>query len=193
MTDTYLNSYNPLAVQKEFSSTFKDLEEAKETFIRYYGDIDKFKGGDNEVRDTSMEESMALVAFGFCHVCAGNGGYWCCCCSHRACPCAATNQAFYVDCCDFCDGTGQWKDKNKKIDYTSEAHKDQFEKSERAISKFEEQKKEKERLLCLDEENEDYQRFTAKERRLFKDGMDCLVNSKLPFQLKTNAIQITRK
>lgn len=154
---TYTKRYNKEAVKKEFGSGFSSIEEAKATFIKYYGDIDKFKGGDNEVRNTSMEESMALVAFGYCYVCEGIGGYWCSCCCHRACPCAATNQSFYIDCCNFCDGTGQWKDEDGEIDCNSEAHKDQFEKSERAISKFEEQKKEDERLKRLEEENLDYE------------------------------------
>ena len=157
--DTYTKRYNNEAVKKEFGSGFSSIEEAKTTFNKHYGDIDKFKGGDNEVRNASMEEAMALVAFGFCSICEGVGGYWCPCCCHRACPCAVTNQSFYIDCCGYCDGTGQWKNRDGEINYNSEAHKEQFQRSEGAISKFGEQKKEAERVKRLEEENQDYQRL----------------------------------
>ena len=190
--DTYTKRYNSELVEKEFGLCFSSIEEAKANFIKYFGDIDKFKGGNNQVRESSMKEDMALVAFGFCHICSGVGGYWSSCCSHRACPCASTNQAFYINSCGFCDGTGKLKEE-KEVVFDTKAHKDQFKKSEEAIFKFEKQKKEAERDIQLEEENQDYRHFTDKERNFFKDGIDCLINSREPFELDVGFMRMTKK
>ena len=137
MEDLYKKSYNSEAVEKEFGCGFKGgLAEAKAIFIKNFGELSEFKGAGNTVDDSlsrGQEEDAALIAFGFCHVCAGNGNHWISCCGDRRCPCQSTGQAFF----------GKWEATIKA----------QFEMSQKAIKQSYLQDQEKEQRLRYEEEN----------------------------------------
>ena len=133
--DLYEQLYNPEAVKKQFGWDFEGgLNEAKNEFIKYFGELSKFKGAGNTVDDSvsrSQTEDGCLVAFGFCHVCAGNGTHWVCCCGDRRCPCQQTNQSFFCK-CGYCNGTGFYGAEQNKEKWEATV-KMQVEMSEKAI------------------------------------------------------------
>jgi hypothetical protein len=155
MEDLYKKSYNSEAVEKEFGCGFKGgLAEAKAIFIKNFGELNEFKGAGNTVDDSlsrGQEEDAALIAFGFCHVCAGNGNHWISCCGDRRCPCQSTGQAFFGE-CGYCNGTGFCGQKQNKEKWEATI-KAQFEMSQKAIKQSYLQDQEKEQRLRYEEEN----------------------------------------